>query len=467
MSNKSIFKTPIKHATLQRNAFDLSRRDIFSVNAGELTPVCFIEVNPNEHFEIRPDIFLRTQTMNTAAYARAKQKIEFFFVPYRALWSKSDQFFTGSNYTASSIFNQVVPTGAPRFPLTPASQNSNPASTFYSSLVNWWKQANHSAWSDIFGADSLPNVRKLMDMMGYGLIDWDGIGTPSASGSSAVGQYATPFRALAYQKIYQDFYRLPLYEPYDNGCNIDDLQGTSANSQITLAVTDANIKRLFTPRYHSWKSDYFTNVRAQSTLYMSLWMSDMAVENKLGSLYPLPLSNGTKISATSTKGTFVRQSVFESSGNYSFDLSATSVRAMFAIERMLDSMSRAKDGTYSSQIEARFGVKPLIDPHLSSTYLGGSDAPVVIGEVTSTAQTSGLSGESSGDLGRIAGKGTSQSKQDVITFSSKEHGIIVGIFSIIPEAEYNAMGIDPMVQKFQKEDYSLLNLISLVLLQLP
>lgn len=465
MSNKSIFKTPIKHATLQRNAFDLSRRDVFSCNAGELIPVVSLEVNPNEHFEIRPDIFLRTQSLNTAAYCRAKQNIEFFFVPYRALWSKADQFFTGSNFTASSIFNNVVPTLAPRFPLTPSELIGKPTDCLYNWLYYYSNEFNGSSkpelpasMKDIFGHSKTYQTRKLLDMLGYGLVNFKQYTDEESQigpSSQAVwkGQYATIFRLAAYQKIYQDYFRLSLYEPYDNGCNIDDLQGTGATSSITIPINDDFINRFATLRFAAWKSDYFTNLRASANLYMSLWMSDMSLDANLGNLYPKPLTSGTKIEQSPDKGVFIRQSVFGSSSPFSFDLNVSSIRALYAIERMVDSMSRAKDGTYSAQIEARFGVKPLIDPHLSCTYLGGSDAPVMIGEVTSTAQTTDVAGGSSGDLGRVAGKGTSQSSNKTITFTAKEHGIIMGIFYIQPEAEYSAFGVDALNQKFQREEY--------------
>lgn len=462
MSNSSIFKTPIKHATLQRNAFDLSRRDVFSCNAGELIPVVSLEVNPNEHFEIRPDIFLRTQSLNTAAYCRAKQNIEFFFVPYRALWSKADQFFTGSNFTASSIFNKVVPTLAPRFPLTPSELTGKPTDCLYNWLYYYSDRFNGqtkptlpSSMKNIFGKSKVYETRKLLDMLGYGLVDFSQykdsqIGTSSQSVWK--GQYATIFRLAAYQKIYQDYFRLPLYEPYDNGCNIDDLQGTGNISSITIPINDSFIERFATLRFASWKSDYFTNLRAGNNLYMSLWMSDMSDSAHLGNHFPRLNLTGTIIEQKGAVGAYIRQNVYGSPG--SFDMNVATIRSLYAIERMLDSMSRAKDGTYSAQIEARFGVKPLIDPHLSCTYLGGSDAPVMIGEVTSTAQTSDVAGSGvSGDLGRVAGKGTSQSSNKTISFTAKEHGIIMGIFYIQPESEYSAFGVDALNQKFQREEY--------------
>lgn len=188
---------------------------------------------------------------------------------------------------------------------------------------------------------------------------------------------------------------------------------------------------------------------------MSLWMNDN-LSFTGGNLSINNPGSGIDVnfSALRNIGVQINNPTLDNGDNFTSSLSATSIRTLYALERMLDSMSRAKDGTYSAQIEARFGVKPLIDPHLSCTYLGGSDAPVMIGEVTSTAQTSDVAGTgNSGDLGRVAGKGTSQSSNKTISFTAKEHGIIMGIFYIQPESEYSSFGVDALNQKFQREEY--------------
>ena len=91
----STFKLPTPSPTLPRNGFDLSTRRVFTAPAGALLPVLTQEVNPGEHFSISVQDLVRTQPLNTAAFARCKEYYHFFFVPYKALWSSSDRFFTG------------------------------------------------------------------------------------------------------------------------------------------------------------------------------------------------------------------------------------------------------------------------------------------------------------------------------------------------------------------------------------
>ena len=64
---QSVFNLNTLKAHPERNAFDLSHNDVFSCAPGMLLPISCTEVLPNEHYEINPQIFLRTMPLNTAA----------------------------------------------------------------------------------------------------------------------------------------------------------------------------------------------------------------------------------------------------------------------------------------------------------------------------------------------------------------------------------------------------------------
>ena len=68
-------------------------------------------------------------------------------------------------------------------------------------------------------------------------------------------------------------------------------------------------------------------------------------------------------------------------------------------------------------------------------YIGGSSSPVSIGEVITTANTQ--SGETTiGQTGDIYGKASSVNDAKIV-YDTEEHGIIMGIFSLIPDASNN------------------------------
>ena len=88
---KSVFSKKTSQVHLQRNAFDLSHSDVFSIAPGMLLPIHVSEVNPNEHFVISPANYVRTMPLNSAAFTRLKQHIEFYFVPMRTLMRQFNQ----------------------------------------------------------------------------------------------------------------------------------------------------------------------------------------------------------------------------------------------------------------------------------------------------------------------------------------------------------------------------------------
>ena len=111
---------------------------------------------------------------------------------------------------------------------------------------------------------------------------------------------------------------------------------------------------------------------------------------------------------------------------------------------------QAGNGSYGEQIQNRFGFGGVHDDW-KATYIGGSSSPVSIGEVITTANTQ--SGETPlGQTGDIYGKASSVNDAKIV-YDTKEHGIIMGIFSLIPDADYNSFGIDSHNFKLKFEQF--------------
>ena len=85
------FNTPKKDDGV-RNVFDLSQRHIFSAKAGQIIPVACVDTVPGDKFELDLVNIARTMPLNTAAFTRMKQSFDWVFVPYRALWSRFNEF---------------------------------------------------------------------------------------------------------------------------------------------------------------------------------------------------------------------------------------------------------------------------------------------------------------------------------------------------------------------------------------
>lgn len=436
----SIFGNKRPQPHLQRNAFDLSHSDIFSIAPGMLLPIHVQEVNPNEHFEFNPNVYVRTMPLNTAAFVRAKQHVEFFFVPMRTLCRQWQQFIVGTDYKISSIsaLNNYTSLGV--------SMDLSSVSKGLAAHVS-----SVSQFKNIFGLPWAADSVRLFDMLGYG-VNSSNVSTFSSINTSKL---VNIFRFLAYQKVYYDNYRNSLYEvnsPF--AYNVDQYFGTN---KVFSSISDDVLRPILTLRYRNWSKDYFTCSSPQ-------WMgADYLTEPTV-----IPLSivgtesgrnGGTDVSSDfsgnydTINDSDVTHPLNTSTGvgaylNINGDASSFSVanlRAAFAYDKMLRLSVAAGDGDYGSQIRAHYGFNAVHDDW-KSQFIGGCSAPVNISEVLTTATTE------QAPTGDIYGKGASFN-QGTFSFDTREHGIIIGILSIVPEADYQSSMLDKFNTKFSREEY--------------
>lgn len=420
MANTSIFSLKTHRANLQRNAFDLSMTSKFTASAGMLLPCYVADVNPNEHFRINPSLFLRTTPMNAASFVRLKQYCEFFFVPYRLLWRPWQSFITGTwNRYSNALADASTITGVPY--ITP--------STHIKAIVS------DTSSYDTLGFDYKNGAVRLLDLLGYGVnyINADGFKETTLTNK------LNPFRLLAYQKIYNDYYRNAEYEYLDPGTyNVDTLGFSSIGYN----------KQMFTLRYRYWKKDYFNALSPRF----------QGSEFTTGTLSPLcftgdgvnPIRPATIGSSNSHLGGMLTQNNIAAGQSLSFTVA--NLRSAYALDKMYKLMASAKDGSYSEQMKVRFGIDAPDDDY-KCRFIGSVEAPVTIGDVEVTADTFGSDDKTvlSG-VGTIKGKGTSLSDGN-IDFSPREHGVIIGIFSILPESDYQSNKLDPFVTKNGRSDF--------------
>lgn len=443
----SIFGNKRPQPHLQRNAFDLSHSDIFSIAPGMLLPIHVQEVNPNEHFEFNPNVYVRTMPLNTAAFVRAKQHVEFFFVPMRTLCRQWNQFIVGTDYKISSIsaLNNYTTLGV-GFNLP--------------SVAHWFAEQSNpsSAYKNIFGMPLAYDSVRLFDMLGYG-VNSSNVGSFRSISSN---KDVNLFRLLAYQKVYFDNYRNSLYEVNDpTAYNVDSLFGTNRIFNGGDLTDRTVFLKMCTLRYRNWAKDYFTcsspdwmgadyltqptNVPLNIVVKEVGVVGNSAISNKNEGVYANNnLDNGSDVTTPTGIGAYLK-TPYSSSDNASFALSVANLRAAFAYDKMLRLSVAAGDGDYGSQIRAHYGFNAVHDDW-KSQFIGGCSAPVNISEVLTTATTE------QAPTGDIYGKGASFN-QGTFSFDTKEHGIIIGILSIVPEADYQSSCLDKFNTKFSREEY--------------
>lgn len=116
-------------------------------------------------------------------------------------------------------------------------------------------------------------------------------------------------------------------------------------------------------------------------------------------------------------------------------------------ERALRAGNQVQDN-----FRAHYGSEPRTHMNSHPTFVGSVDAPLNIGDITATANT-GVG--SLGALADVAGKGMSSLDEKVFKFtnSGNDFGVLMGIWSMLPETEYNATGIDPMNCLLESDDF--------------
>lgn len=323
MANKVLGMHRLKNK-VNRNAFDLSHRHMFTAQIGELLPVFSQWVNPNETFKIGYNGKTRTAALNTDAFTRIRENIQYYFVPFQSLWkyfeqqvnnmTKGDAGQNISKFASSSTEASKISSSMPYISyidlaswLETMYDHAKAAvdAYFKAHLNDGLRSANgfaayckaSSTYSDVFVCDGyrLCRAAKLLMSLGYGnfatVIQYDiyamaekymtedvpsswSVGEFQDSSYSLVFTYEASsisnspnlslFPLLAYHKICNDHYRNEKWQPFEPWtCNIDYL-GPSDNMNAKNFIQSSTFNTLMTSIIDLENSnlpiDYFTSV---------------------------------------------------------------------------------------------------------------------------------------------------------------------------------------------------------------
>ncbi len=428
--SKKIPLIKASRANRPRNAFDLSQKHLFTAHAGMLLPVMTMDLIPHDHVSIQATDFMRCLPMNSAAFMSMRSVYEFFFVPYSQIWHPFDQFITGMNDYRSVLQSELYKS---KSPLVIPSFSRKDLYDLFNSPNAYLSLTSNSP--DIFGFKSRYNFLRLLDLLGYGVyVNSDG--TPRNESFNKLlndTDKLSLLRLAAYQKIYSDYYRNTTYEAVDvSSFSLDDVNDT-------ISAINA-FKRFGTFRYRNAQLDYFTNLRPTPLFEFN--------DNSLSSFLDTPGQNGD-----------INYSPDANTVHLDLALSVVttqSIRNAFALDKLLQVTQRAGK-TYAEQIKAHFGYEVSEGRDGRVNYLGGFDSNIQVGDVTQMSGTTaspeqGVSIKHGGYLGRVTGKAQG-SGSGHIEFDAHEHGVLMCIYSLVPDMQYDSTRIDPFVTKLSRGDF--------------
>lgn len=465
-----------------RSGFDIGRKNAFTAKVGELLPVYWDISMPGDKYKFNVEYFTRTQPVETSAYTRLREYFDFYAVPLRLLWKSAPSVLTQMQdinqiQALSLTQNLSLGTHLPSLSL---------ASLFVA--LNKLNGSSNNPGSDkgsvnMFGFYRADLAYKLLSYLGYGNIvstapsssnRWwstslkyipSSSSSPSSSPSSSYTQryiqstVVNVFPLLAYQKIYQDFFRWSQWEKSNpSSYNVDYYTGTSP--YLVSSLSDVNpdywkSDTMFDLKYCNWNKDMLMGVLPNSQF------GDVAVINVKNTDGTIPSSvflkspNSDAVSEVSTTLSYNASltqlslsakdasptNIIPSSSILQVDLSklqsqftVLALRQAEALQRWKE-ISQSGDSDYREQIRKHFGVK--LPQALSNmcTYIGGISRNLDISEVVNN----NLAAE--GDTAVIAGKGVGAGNGS-FTYTTNEHCVVMCIYHAVPLLDYTITGQD-------------------------
>ena len=484
-----------------RNSFDLSHRNLFTAKVGELLPCAVFEMNPGDTISLDSSYFTRTAPLETAAFTRLRENVQFFFVPYSLLWKYFNSQVMNMTQTAAGgdvsrvasgiVDNAVVSTQMPFI-------DYRSIKVYLNSILKTYtdKKAGYEDISLNNGELRSAASAKLLQLLGYGNFPEQNMKTYQPLSSVVVNNSLnlSIFRLLAYQKICNDHYTYRQWQPYDASlCNIDYLVPSRSGSlnlgpSLTGLTSDTSkLKKLnmFDLRFSNLPLDYFNGVLPtaqfgnESVVNLNLgsasgsgsisgntgsvnsdsyahdvsWSNPTAGDAELVTRRVLTGSNKVYAQTSDGKlsdGHFIIPHNHSLSGSVNINtelsgnLSILALRQASALQKYKE-IQLANDADFVSQIEAHFGIKPKHDAD-TSIFIGGSSSmidinPQVNQNLADWSQTNAYKGAPTGS-------GSAKMK-----FTADTYGVVMGIYRCTPVLDYAHVGVDRTLLKTDASDF--------------
>lgn len=455
-----------------RSGFDIGRKNAFTAKVGELLPVYWDISMPGDKYKFNIEYFTRTQPVETSAYTRLREYFDFYAVPLRLLWKSAPSVLTQmqdiNQIQALSLTHSLsLGTYLP-------SLNLSQLSTILFRLNGNSPSPGSSSYRNPFGFSRSDLSYKLLSYLGYGnIIDtapssdnrWWSTSLKNSGKSSDYTQlyiqnnYVNVFPLLAYQKIYQDFFRWSQWENSNpSSYNVDYYSGVSPNFiEVTPDASSSYWKSptMFDLRYCNWNKDMLMGILPNSQFGDVAVINISNTEGSIPSSVFLKSPSGDASSEVITTGSYnapltpisfaakdaSTSNIIAAGSSLQVDLSrlqgqftVLALRQAEALQRWKE-ISQSGDSDYREQIRKHFGVN--LPQALSNmcTYIGGISRNLDISEVVN----SNLAG--AGDSAIIAGKGVGAGNGS-FTYTTNEHCVVMCIYHAVPLLDYTITGQD-------------------------
>lgn len=425
-----------------RHGHNLSHDFSFTSSTGHLLTLFGARMDPKDTIQGRIDMFTRTQPLVQPANVEIEEFIDFFFVPLEMLYSGMGDYIYQVNEPYSSVTQQVLNNQINNLPVLewPNVINSlfgtlfsnYESEGFFDFGINveegsedgyYMDNAFFSVYRNLFHNYFNPNglFKEIAEMEITGYTPPKKYAVPADYFQPSV----FPIYLLAYNCIYQHFYRLDDRERFDaSQYNIDATiyDGDFMHDSLNLYTYGLRYR----PRFF----DYFTSAKVAPLINSNNIIGAPGVSTDLTRINNYLSSAGVRLISPGG-GNITEISDATQVRSSSTTLATSAIRSMFAVEKLLSISNRAKK-TYDAQVLAHLGVDMPRDYFHNIQYIGTQKSTIKVGEVVATASTS------DSPLGDVAGKGYAVLGDKGVKFTAPCHGVFMAIYSAVPKVRYYA-----------------------------
>lgn len=440
----SLLKNPSHRAAIGYSGFDMSQRKQFTSAPGMLLPVYFDLLQPGDKVDCSVSTMTRFQPMATPVFASIKEHVDWFFVPLEQIYSQFGSVFFGINDPKSVQINPANASGE-YFPYIPAGT----ATTLIEGLVT---PDQTSEADPIAKLPAFCDRIRLLEHLGLPMETLAQVDTTSGS------MLGIPlWFAGAYQKIYNDHYRLDNFEaPQVSTWNFDNV---SSNAQVTSIPI---INNVFSLRYAPYERDYLTyyfpsplmgngssvpSAGPDSLNKVSQWLSGISSVSRRSPSSSSAAAGAGSVGSNNTTPTTVTLNSWSgiAAGDVTNQINPANLRTLFATEKLLE-ITRRAGKHYDLQQLAHFGVDLPNGIEGRAYFLGGKTNTITnqngIYDIFSTNQSSEVA------LGQMAGQAFGRLVDKNIKFEASCHGVLMAIYYVVPDITYEQTGYDGLNMVF-------------------
>lgn len=447
-----------------RNGFDLSQKINFTAKVGELMPVWYTPVLPTDSLRVKVNNFIRTQSLNSAAFARMRGYFDFYFVPFSQIWQHFNTAVTQMNTNLQFASGPVISDNkalSGQLPYFTCEQ----VAKYIISLADK---------KNAFGFFRSTMTCRLLEYLGYGnFYPYDPNGSQKWTWEEhpMLNNLAlSPFPLMTYQKIYADYNRYTQWERTNPSTfNMNYITG---NGDLNLDLMVSGFTDTFNfldLRYSNWQKDLFHGVLPVAQYgeasvvpvggSLSIVDDGLAPEFKVtnnldgdikaftspvalqGSSASSPITPNEPFSLGWTRSGSLQGQKMQwsnphldiSSSGASFNVSILAVRRAEAAQKWKE-VSLASEEDYPAQIGAHWGEKPSDFLSGMCRYLGGITSNLDINTITNTNLA-----DDNAALQRATG--TFNAAGGIKFDSAGQYGIVMCVFRALPILDYTTTGV--------------------------